>query len=293
MRRYIIPTLKVSSHPHRLCPRCNSQTGRILQPPHLSVTHTRLGSVTKLRMRCYSCPLTWTSQPDGLKAHLQRSQRIPALNILFYALGLSYLPTATVMSSLGASESDTSLYRDLLESMQAVKQLHKPGHWKVRVAGIDASYQHLAQPHSPHHQSSIFVVDFSDRQLLEVELIDEVDAQAIAALIKVLEAKYQIGLWVSDEHRSYDQAIPAQRHLLSTTHFKKNKLRRIKELKDEVRSERMKKDLEVLENLLKGPPGDGQHIARQINQRQPRVKRLLKGKKASPGSKLKALAREI
>lgn len=293
MRKYIIPTLKDSSQPNRLCPNCNSSTGRIHQRRRLPVADTRVGQVTKLRMFCPSCRRTWTVQPDGLKAHFQRSQRMRALNILFYALGLSFEAVATVMSSLGAPESDTSVYRDLVDSMQTVKRLHKRGHRKVRVAGIDATYQRLAQPDNPCHQSTIFVVDFSDGHLLEVELIDEDDAQQVAALIKDLEARYGIELWVSDEHRSYDQAIAAERHLLCAAHFKRAKLRRIKELKEEVRSERMKQDLEALEELLKAPPEDGQGLARQIYQRQKRVRRPEKGKRASPGSKLKALAREV
>lgn len=293
MRKYIIPSLKDSAQASRLCPSCNTSSGRIHQRRLLPVTDTRLGSVTKLRMRCSTCHRTWTSQPEGLKAHFQRSQRIRALNILFYALGLSYQAVATAMTSLGAAESDTSVYRDLLEGMASVKLLNKRGRRKVRLAGIDATYQRLAQPHNPHYQSTVFVVDFSDGQLLEVELLDEDDAQAVAALIKDLEAKYGIEVWVSDEHHSYEQAISKDRHLLCTAHFKKNKLRRVKELKEEVRSETMKRDLEALEELLKEAPVDGQAVARQIYQRQKRVKRPAKGKKASAGSKLKALAREI
>ena len=185
MRKYIIPSLKDSAQASPLCPSCHTSSGRIHQRRLLSITDTRIGSVTKLRMRCSTCLRTWTSQPLGLKAHFQRSQRIRALNILFYALGLSYQAVATVMTSLGASQSDTSVYRDLVESMQAVKGLHKRGCRTVRVAGIDATYQRLAQPQNPHYQSTVFVVDFSDGQLLEVELLDEDAAQAVAALIKV------------------------------------------------------------------------------------------------------------
>ncbi len=185
------------------------------------------------------------------------------------------------------------MYRDIVESMQAVTSLHNRGQRKVRVAGIDATYQRLAQPQLAHHESLVFVVDFSDGQLLEVELLDEDDAQAIAALIKDLEAKYGVEVWVSDEHPCYTQAIAPSRHLLCTAHFKRAKLRRIKDLKQQVRSERMKQDLDALEELLKHPPEDGQQVARQIYLRQKRVRRPAKGKKASPGSKLKALDREI
>ena len=110
-----------------MCPRCNTSSGRIHQKRQLSVSDTRIGAVTKLRMRCSACHLTWTCQPDGIKPHFQRSQRIRALNLLLYALGLSYQATATVMTSLGAPESDTSVYRDLCEAMATVKALHRRG----------------------------------------------------------------------------------------------------------------------------------------------------------------------
>ena len=244
-------------------------------------------------MRCRHCRLTWTCQPQGLQPRFQRSQRIRALNILFYALGLSYEATAQVMTALGACESDTSVYRDLVASMTHVKDLHQRGRRKVRVAGIDATYQRLAQPQNAHHQSTVCVVDFSAGHVLEVALLDEDDAQAVAALIKDLEAKYEIEVWVSDEHTSYGQAIAPERHWLCTTHFLKNKLRRIKELQAEVRSERMRQDLEALTELLKQPPIDGQQRVKQIYRRQRRVKRPAKGKRLSAGSKPKALAREI
>jgi hypothetical protein len=293
MRKYIIPSLKDVAQPIRLCPRCHSPSGLIHQRRQLAVSDTRIGAVTKLRMRCRHCRMTWTCQPDGLKAHFQRSQRIRALNVLFYALGLSYEATAQVMTALGALESDTSVYRDLIGAMSSVKALHQRGRRKVRLAGIDATYQRLAQPADARHQSTIFVVDFSDGHLLEVELLDEDDAQAVAALIKDLEAKYNIAVWVSDEHTSYEQAIAPERHWLCTTHFLKNKLRRVRELKQQARSARMQRDLRDLEELLRAPPADGKEQARQLYRRQPRVKRPVKGKPLSVAGKLKQLAREV
>jgi hypothetical protein len=210
-----------------------------------------------------------------------------------YALGLSFEAVATFMTSLGARESDTSVYRDLVESRLRVKSLRDRGRRCVRVAGIDATYERLAQPDNPHHESLLFVVDFSDGCLLEVELIDESEADAVAALIKDLEAQYGIELWVSDEHKSYCQAIEPSRHLLCTTHFKKNKLRRVRELKQQARSQQMKRDLGQLERLLTEAPVDGKQAARELYRRQKRVKPTAKGKKASPESKFKALVTEV
>ena len=293
MRSYIIPSLKESAQADRLCPRCNTNSGRIHQQRRLSLVDTRIGAVTKLRMRCSTCYLTWTCQPAGLKPHFQRSQRLRALNLLLYALGLSYEATAQVMTALGAPESDTSVYRDLRESMARVKALHRRGRRQVRVAGIDGTLQRLAQPGSPHHESLLFVVDFSDGGVLEVEAIDEEDADSIAALIKDLEAAYGIETWVSDEHRSYAQAIPQERHFLCTTHFLKNKLRRVRELQQQAQSERQQRDLQELEGLLRAPPEDGKQRAQQLYRRQRRVKRPQKGKPLSVAGKLKQLAREV
>lgn len=293
MRRYIIPSVKESAQASRRCPYCDSMRGHIHQTRSHSLVDTRLGRVRKLRLQCSSCQRTWTSQPEGVKAHFQRSQRVRALNVLLYALGLSYAAVAQVLTALGAPESKASSYRDLVDSYDKAKQLHKRGKRKVRLAGIDGTGQRLAQPHNAHSESLLFVVDFSDGALLEVELLDEDDACAVAALVKDLQAKYSIELFVTDEHKSYSQAIPAQKHLLCTTHFKKNKLRRVRELKGEAKSENMKRDLDELEKLLKEVPEDGQQRAKAVYRRQRRVKRPKKGKRASAASRLKALAGEI
>lgn len=293
MRKFIIPSVKDSVQADRRCPYCLSMTGHIHQSRSHTLVDTRLGSVTKLRLQCRDCLRTWTLQPEGVKAHFQRSQRVRALNVLLYALGLSYAAVAQVVTALGAPESKASSYRDLLSSYDKAKQLHKRGNRKVRLAGIDGTGQRLAQPYNAHCESLLFVVDFSDGQLLEVELLDEDDADAVAALDKDLQAKYEIELFVTDEHKSYPQAIPEHKHLLCTTHFKKNKLRRVGELRAEAKTEKMKQDLDELEKLLREVPEDGQHRAKAVYRRQRRVKRPKKGKRANAASRLKALAREI
>ena len=188
MLRYIIPTLQPHPQVERACPFCQQPAAVIHQQRTLAITDTRLGQVHKLRMRCRRCQRTFTLQPDGLTPYCQRSQRVRALNLLLYALGLSYEATAQLMTALGAKESDTSVYRDVVAAFASVKRLHQRGNRKVRLAGIDATYQRLAAPHNPHHESVVMVVDFADGTLLEVELLDEQDELAMAALVKDLQA---------------------------------------------------------------------------------------------------------
>jgi len=293
MLRYIIPSLQQSAQVSRLCPYCQQYAGILHQRRTLVVTDTRLAEVCKLRLRCSRCRRSWTCQPAGLQAHFPRSQRVRALNLLFYALGLSYAATAQVMGALGAKESDTSVYRDVVTAFAAVKRLHQRGKRRVRLAGIDATFQRLAQPGQAHHESVVMVVDFQDGYLLEVELLDEQDEQAVAALIKDLQAAYGIADWVSDEHQSYEKAIEKPHHYLCTTHFKKNKLRRIRELQRQAKSKRLQQELAEFEELLQQVPEDGQMRAKRIYQRQKRIKRPKKGQRASPAARFKALAREV
>lgn len=293
MRRFIIPSLKEAAQADRRCPYCHSMTGHLHQRRNQSVIDTRLASLRKLRLQCRSCLRTWTCQPEGIKAHFQRSQRVRALNVLLYALGLSYAAVAHVVTALGAPESKASSYRDLVGSYDQARRLHQRGRRKVRVAGLDGTGQRLAQPGAPHSEGLLFVVDFSDGQLLEVELLDEADAAGVAALVKDLQARYGIEMFVTDEHTTYPQDITPERHLLCTTHFKKAKLRRVRELRAAARTERMKCDLDELERLLREVPDDGQQRAKAIYRRQPRVRRPARGKPASVGSRLKQLAREV
>lgn len=133
MLRYIIPTLQPHPQVQRTCPYCQHPAAVIHQQRPAAITDTRLGQVGKLRMRCRHCRRTFTLLPTGLSPHAQRSQRVRALNLLLYALGLSYQATAQVMTALGAAESDTSVYRDVVSAFAAVKRLHQRGKRKVRL----------------------------------------------------------------------------------------------------------------------------------------------------------------
>ncbi len=183
MRRYIIPIVKDKAQVHRICPKCQEASGQIHQRREQAIVDTKLGGVTKVRMRCHICTHTWTSQPDGVKEHYQRSQRVRALNVLLYALGLSYEAVAAVLRSLGAPQSKASVYRDLSQAGQCARELHDRGHREVKVAGIDGTGQRVAEPGQAHSEGLVFVVDLGSGRLLEVQMLDESDSCAIKQLV--------------------------------------------------------------------------------------------------------------
>ncbi|MDW8255753.1 MAG: hypothetical protein RML85_01870 [Acidobacteriota bacterium] len=148
----------------------------------------RLGRVLKWRMQCGRCGRTWTCQPEGIKAHSQRSQRVRALNVLLYALGLSYRAVAAVLWSVGAPESPASVYRDVRAGGEAARRLHHRGKRRVRVAGIDGTGQRMAEPGNAHSENLTLVVEVGSRRVLEVQLLYEQDVEAVQHLVQELEA---------------------------------------------------------------------------------------------------------
>ncbi|MCS7157909.1 MAG: hypothetical protein N0A16_09290 [Blastocatellia bacterium] len=121
MRRYILPMVKEEAPVDRGCPICRRESGHIHERAKREVVDIRLGRVLKWRMECGR---TGTCQPEGIKAHSERSQRVRALNVLLYALGLSYRAVAAVLWSVGAPESPASVYREVRAGGEAARRLH-------------------------------------------------------------------------------------------------------------------------------------------------------------------------
>ncbi len=100
-------------------------------------------------------------------------------------------------------------------------------------------------------------------------------------------------IWVSDEHTSYCEAISPGRHRLCTAHFKKAKIKRITNLKQETKSRKILDDPDQLEAIVKEQPADGQQKAWQIYLRWRWARPPTKGKKASHSWRLRQLALDI
>lgn len=277
----------------RRCRACGVESGHIHQHREQAIVDTRLGQVEKVRGQCGRCGATWTCQPKGMKPHQQRSLRVMALNVLLYALGLSYEAVAAVLTALGAPESDTTVYRDVQAAGTRAQRLHQRGVRQVRIAGIDGTGQRVAAPGDAHSEDVLMVVDVGTGELVEVRLLDEEDVQAIAQLIEERQHRYGIQEGVSDEKDSYESAIEPHHHWLCTAHFKKAKRRRIHNLRQMVTSERMQRDLETLDGLLRDPPPDGAQRAFALAQHYRRARAPGKGEKASPSTQLKRLALDI
>jgi len=202
------------------------------------------------------------------------------------------------MTMFRVIEDKMSVYRDVqLAGSRALNRLHGVQR-RVRVAGIDGTGQRLAKPGDPHSQGLVFVVDFGDGGLLEVDLIDEADATAISKLIKTLEKRFGVRRWVSDQHGSYTH-IPWGRHELCAAHFVKSKLQRLREIErdldkvGELDRKRLSFSSEIMRQLLRSPPKDGKRHARRLYDVWARARPPTKGEQETPSYKMRQLALEV
>lgn len=83
--------------------------------------------------------------------------------------------------------------------------------------------------------------------LIGTVIIGSVQLEELILQHKKEPVNLTIELFVSDEHTSYSRAIPAQKHLLCTRHFKKNNLSRVREFRTGASSPKMKRNLEEME----------------------------------------------
>ena len=183
MNRYMVPDLALEAQVDRRCPRCGGTRSRIHERREHRPRDPWVSQVSKIRMRCVCCGKTWTLAPSGLVLHAQRSDRVKVLNVLLYALGLSYRGVSAAMCAFRVIEDKMTVYRDVqLAGSRALARLHRMKR-RVSLAGIDGTGQRLAKPRDAHSEDLVFVVDFGDGRLLEAALVDEQDSTAIGELI--------------------------------------------------------------------------------------------------------------
>ncbi len=327
MNEYTVPELSPQAQAQRQCPHCQRRGGQIHGHRTHRVEDTHVRQVGKLRMRCAFCKKNWTCQPEGLDRYARRSRRVKALNVLLYTLGLSYRGVCAFMSAMGVRESPRTVLDDVRtageRAMAQLKTSTAGVSDTVRVVGIDGTGQHLAQAGNPHAVGVLFVVSVEEESLLDLRLMEETDAEAVGQLIEEVEARFDVKLWVSDEHPSYAR-IAWERHLLCTAHFKKSKRKRIGDIRERIaprtadgassdaaeasssesdtplssqEREQMARDLDVLDRLLDRGGSintkSGEKVARIIHERWMSAKAPGKGEKATLQWGMRQLALDL
>lgn len=164
-----------------------------------SIADTDHDEVNVQRYRCLSCKRTFRVYPRGVSG-AQRSDRLKAIGIMLYVLGLSYGAVEDALHALGLAGSKASVYRDVQAVGRAVKRVREAqGKRKVHVMGADATFVVCNR-----ERVTIAVgVDALTNQVLDIELVDSESAEAMQPFLEELQEIFEVEVLLSDDQDSY------------------------------------------------------------------------------------------
>lgn len=158
------------------------------------IKDTKVRSVKVPRYKCTSCQKTFRNYPEGV-SRAQQSERLKKLSVIMWSLGLSHRSVVLILLVFGVCLSHMSGWRSVQREGKQIRQKLK---WKpARVVGVDGAWV--------AGKGIMVAVDLGEGRLLALAEIDEKEKSAVAAWLKTLKQKHQIGAIVTDDLASYKE----------------------------------------------------------------------------------------
>ena len=247
MVNYLFPSVGTELKLQRTCPHCGRSGGRIhsaVRPR--AIEDIRISTVPQQRMRCAYCGTTWTVRVEGIGDGCQHSDRLRAVGVFLYMLGLSYRGVANFACSLGWRSSKSAVERDLQHAGQQAKSLHEQApRMRVRVLGADGTGARMAGEQG----GMLFFVDIERQQLVCVEPVQETDAPKVRQHIQRVMEQTGAGELRTDELSVYEHTAAA-RHTVCLAHWLKSKCKRAWELARLFEAEGMSFEAQTMRELI-------------------------------------------
>ena len=249
MVNYIFPSVASKPELERQCPHCHRLGGnRHSSIHHRAISDIRVDAVAQQRMKCPYCGTTWTIRAQGVSHGRQRSDRLIAMAVFLYMLGLSYRAVETFLLAFEWKGSKSSIERDVARSGQKAKALHMQAPaMQVRILGVDGTGAKMAGKKA----GLLFFVDIERQRLLSVEAIEETDTRRVRRHVGRVIALLGAEELRTDELNVYEHIVPEPMHRICIAHWLKSKCRRAWELFRKFRSEGMLYETETMLELIK------------------------------------------
>ena len=176
------------------CPYCKGETFQSWGKVSRRIKDTRVRTVEVPRYRCTSCRKTFRYYPAGV-SHAQQSERLRKVSVIMWSLGLSHRSVVLILAVFGVSLSHMSGWRSVQREGQRIRRRLQ---WKAaRVVGVDGAWV--------AGKGIMVAVDLGDGELLALAKIDEKEKSAVAAWLKTLKQKHNIGAIVTDDLATYKE----------------------------------------------------------------------------------------
>lgn len=247
MVQYLFPSVGGELKLERTCPHCHRLGGRIHSAVRRRpICDIRVASLAQQRMHCAYCGTSWTVHAEGVKEGCQHSDRLRAIGVFLYMLGLSYRSVACFCGSLEWRTSKSAVERDVRDAGQNAKALHEEApKMRVRVLGVDGTGAKMAGVDA----GMLFFVDVEGQRLVCVEPVQETDAEKVRQHIQRVLAETGAQELRTDELSVYDHTAAAE-HTICLAHWLKSKCKRAWDLARQFEAEGMKYEAQTMRDLM-------------------------------------------
>jgi transposase-like protein len=241
-----------------------------------AVRDPQVGEVIAYRWHCLRCGKTFRVYPRGVGRE-QQSDRLQALSVLLYVLGLSYGGVEDLLSALGVPLGKTAVYLNVQTAGMAARRQQRQFlllGGKRAVIGSDGTYVKV----KGQEVGVQVVVDDRDSALLGLELIVSENAAEVLSVVRAVAEQVQAEVLVSDDLDTYKRVADDLdlEHQICRSHVKRNVDALAEEFREQLRAkerlpvgvdsspERLAQDLEQLQELVRARPSDAETRLEQL-----------------------------
>jgi len=235
--------------------------------------------VTAYRWRCLKCGRRFRVYPEGV-SNDQQSARLKGLSVLLYVLGLSYGAVEDILVAFHTPLAKTTVYLNVQAAGVAARQQQRQvvlQGGKRAVIGSDGTYVKV----KGEEVGVQVVVDDATGELLGLEIITHESTEAVLEVVRAVAEQVKAEVLVSDDLDSYKGVANALglEHQICRSHVKRNVDDLADALRDQLQAgepvpegvdstpERLLGDVELLRELVRVRPADGEEQLAQLHER--------------------------
>jgi transposase-like protein len=261
------------------CPhgQCGGRRFRLHQAVPKAVRDTGYHQVTAQRYQCLRCGCTFRVYPQGV-TQARSSQRLIALAVMLYLLGLSYGAVSLALAALGVPLCKSRVYDRVQELAARVPGLRREGVFndvRTPALGSDVTYVRCRGQWLPLG----LTVDETHGLVLTVDVLSGEDGATLSTWLAPIAEAVGAQLLVSDDADAFKQVAEdlGTEHQVCKSHVKRNTEALIDTLKAAIGATPAEASLRAIGVSAAQAVADLEHLGELIRTRRPEDVTILEG----------------
>ena len=233
-----------------------------------AIRDLKYDQVKSFRCRCMRCGRTFRVYPQGV-SRAQQSDRLKAMTVLLYALGLSYGAVADFLTALAMAVCKTTVYNNVQEAGIASRSRQQAAvarGGKRAVIGSDGTYVKV----KGEKVGIQIVVDDQSGDLLGLDIVVSENSKEVRKIVEQVVDQVEAEVLVSDDLDVYKNVADevGLDHQICRSHIKRNvddwaesviaQLKKNEPLPEGVESstECLQEDVQTIQHMVRERPPD-------------------------------------